>query len=146
MAILWAASVVGKGTSVAIELKILAWSCVLLLVHIFAAGHFKTKQYGSKWNMGARDETLPPLEPVAGRLARAQANFLETYPIAIVALLGVVLAERTSDLTAIGGWMWLGARIVYLPLYAFGVPVIRTLVYMVGLIGLVLVLQALIAG
>ena len=146
MAILWAASVVGKGTSVAIELKILAWSCVLLLVHIFAAGHFKTKQYGPKWNMGARDETLPPLEPVAGRLARAQANFLETYPIAIVALLGVVLAERTSDLTAIGGWMWLGARIVYLPLYAFGVPVIRTLVYMVGLIGLVLVLQALIAG
>ena len=146
MAILWAASVVGKGTSVAIELKILAWSCVLLLVHIFAAGHFKTKQYGPKWNMGARDETLPPLEPVAGRLVRAQANFLETYPIAIVALLGVVLAGRTSDLTAIGGWMWLGARIVYLPLYAFGVPVIRTLVYMVGLIGLVLVLQALIAG
>ena len=73
----------------AVELKILAWSCVLLLVHIFAAASFKTKQYGSKWNMGARDETLPPLEPVAGRLVRAQANFLETYPIAIVTLLGV---------------------------------------------------------
>ncbi|WP_441339472.1 MAPEG family protein [Novosphingobium sp. Chol11] len=146
MAILWAASVVEKGTSVAIELKILAWSCVLLLVHIFAAGHFKTKQYGPKWNMGARDETLPPLEPVAGRLVRAQANFLETYPIAIVALLGVVLAERTSDLTAIGGWMWLGARIVYLPLYALGVPVVRTLVFMVSLIGLALVLQALLTS
>ena len=141
-----AASVVGKGTSVAIELKILAWSCVLLLVHIFAAGHFKTKQYGSKWNMGARDETLPPLEPVAGRLVRAQANFLETYPIAIVALLGVVLAERTSDLTAIGGWIWLGARVVYLPLYLAGVPVVRTIVWTIGMVGLAMVLWPLLAG
>ena len=30
----------------AVELKILAWACVLLLVHIFAAAHLKTKQYG----------------------------------------------------------------------------------------------------
>jgi uncharacterized MAPEG superfamily protein len=130
----------------AIELKILALSCVLLMVHVFAAAHFKTKQYGPKWNMGARDETLPPLEPVAGRLVRAQANFLETYPIAIVALLGVVVAGRASDLTAIGGWLWLGSRIIYLPLYALGVPVVRTLVFMASLIGLVLVLQALITG
>lgn len=130
----------------AIELKILAWSCALLMVHIFAAAHFKTKQYGAKWNMGARDETLPPLAPLAGRLVRAQANFLETYPIAIIALLGVVIAGRTTEWTAIGGWLWLGARAVYLPLYAMGVPVVRTLVYMVGLVGLVMVFQALISG
>lgn len=125
-----------------VELTILAWSCVLLLVHIFAAAHLKTKQYGTKWNVGARDENLPPLEAGAGRLVRAQANFLETYPIAIVVLLGVVVAGRTSELTAIGGWLWLGARVVYLPLYAMGVPVVRTLVFLVSLIGLGLVFQA----
>jgi uncharacterized MAPEG superfamily protein len=65
----------------------------------------------SQWNIGARDEALPPLEPIAGRLVRAQANFAETFPIAIVALLGVVLAGRTSDMTALGGWIWLGARV-----------------------------------
>lgn len=128
----------------AVELKILAWSCVLLMVHIFAAAHFKTKQYGAKWNVGARDEALPPLEPVAGRLVRAQANFLETYPIAIVTLLGVVVAGRTNEWTAIGGWLWLSARTVYLPLYAAGVPVVRTFVHLIGLIGLILVFQALI--
>lgn len=130
----------------AVELKILAWSCVLLLIPIFAAVHLKTKQYGTKWNRGARDEALPPLDPVAGRLSRAQANFLETYPIAIVVLLGVVIAGRTSDLTAIGGWLWLGARAVYLPLYGLGVPVVRTLVFMVSLVGLGLVFQALASG
>lgn len=130
----------------AIELKILALSCVLLLTHIFAAAHLKTKQYGARWNMGARDETLPPLEHGAGRLVRAQANFLETYPIAIITLMGVVVAGRTSDLTAIGGWIWLGARVVYLPLYAMGVPILRTIVYMISLIGLALIFQALITG
>ena len=57
------------------EILILAWGAVLLLVHIFAAAHFKTRQYGTQWNVGARDEALPPLEPIAGRLVRAQANF-----------------------------------------------------------------------
>lgn len=130
----------------AVELKILAWSCLLLLVHIFAAAHLKTKQYGAKWNMGARDENLPPLDPLAGRLVRAQANFLETYPIAIIALLGVVIAGRTSEWTAIGGWLWLGARTVYLPLYGAGVPVVRTIAYLISMIGLGLVFQALVSG
>lgn len=119
-----------------VELQILAWGMVLLLVHIFAAAHVKTKQYGPRWNMGARDEKLPPLHPLAGRLVRAQANFAETLPIAIVALIGVVVAQRTSAHTALGGWVWLGARVVYLPLYGLGVPMLRTLVFAISLIGL----------
>lgn len=128
------------------ELTILAWSCILLLVHIFAAAHVRTKQYGAKWNMGARDETVPPLDPIGARLIRAQANFLETYPIAIIVLLGVVIAGRTSEWTAIGGWLWLGARAVYLPLYGFGVPVVRTLVYIASMIGLGIVFNSLVMG
>jgi uncharacterized MAPEG superfamily protein len=123
-----------------VEIKILAWGMILLLVHIFAAAHVKTKQYGAKWNMGARDAHLPPLNPLAGRLSRAEANFKETLPIAIVALIGVVLAGKASEWTALGGWIWLGARIVYLPLYAVGVPVVRTIMFMVSLVGLLIAL------
>jgi uncharacterized MAPEG superfamily protein len=130
----------------AVELKIAALGALLLLVHIFAAVHLKTKQYGREWNVGARDESLPPLDPVAGRLARAQANFQETFPIAIVALLGVVIADRTSAWTALGGWIWLGARTIYLPLYAFAVPVVRTIVFTISIAGLVIVLWPLLAG
>jgi uncharacterized MAPEG superfamily protein len=129
-----------------VELRILALGAVLLLVHIIAAVQVKTRQYGRQWNMGARDETLPPLNPLAARLARAEANFAETFPIAIVALIGVVVAGRTSATTALGGWIWLGARIVYLPLYAAGVPVIRTLVWAIALVGLLMVLWPLIFG
>ena len=76
----------------------------------------------------------------------AQANFLETFPIAIVALLGVVIAGRTSAWTALGGWIWLVARTIYLPLYGFGVPVVRTLVFMISLVGLGMVLSPLLFG
>jgi len=128
------------------EITILAWAAILLIVHVFAAVHLKTRQYGRSWNVGARDETVPPLNPLAGRLQRAEANFLETLPIAIIALLGVVIANRTSASTALGGWIWLGARVVYLPLYAAGIPVIRTIAFTVSIVGLAMVLKPLLIG
>lgn len=123
-----------------VELTVIAWGMVLLLVHIFATAHVKTKQYGAKWNMGARDERLPPMNPLAGRLTRAEANFRETLPIAIVALIGVVVAGRTSEWTALGGWIWLSARVVYLPLYAAGIPVVRSIVFLASLVGILIAL------
>lgn len=123
-----------------IELAVLAWGCLLGLVHIFAAVHVKTRQYGARWNMGARDETLPPLNPLAGRLARAQANYFETFPLVAVAILVDHAAGLFDEKTALGACLWLGARIVYLPLYAAGVPMLRTLVFGVSIAGLVMLL------
>ena len=123
------------------ELSVLAWGCVLALVHIFAAGQVRTKQYGTTWNMGARDEELPPAKPLVGRLERAQSNFFETFPIAIAAILIVQAAGLNNRWTAIGAVVWLVARVVYLPLYALGIPVVRTLVFMASLVGLLMVLK-----
>jgi len=128
------------------ELLVLALGAVLLLAHVLLAGRYRTRQYGTKWNMGARDEELPPLNAIAGRLARAQANFLETFPLAIVALMGVVVAGKASDLTAIAAWAWLAARIIYLPLYWAGVPRWRTLVWGVATLALLVVLGVLLLG
>jgi uncharacterized MAPEG superfamily protein len=129
-----------------VELRIAALGALLLFIHVFLAVRFKTAQYGRKWNIGARDESLPPPNAITGRMIRAQANFQESFPIAIVALLGVVIANRTSEWTALGGWIWLGARLVYLPLYWAGVPVVRTIVWTIGMIGLAMVIWPLLAG
>lgn len=128
------------------ELTVLALAGVLLLIHIFTAIHYKTKQYGVDWNTGARDEDLPPLNDIAGRLDRARGNFLETLPLAIIALGGVVLAGKANALTALAAWLWLGARVIYLPLYWTGVPKVRTLVWGVGLLALVFVLGVMLLG
>ncbi len=127
------------------EIQIAAYGALLLFVHIFIATRYKTAQYGRAWNVGARDEDLPPANVMTGRTARAQANYAETFPIAIVALLGRVIAERESATTALGGWIWLGARLVYLPLYMSGIKVVRTFVYTISIVGLGMVIWPLLA-
>jgi len=118
----------------------LAWGSVLALVHILAAAQVKTRQYGTDWNLGARDEELPPPRPIVGRMARAQANFFETYPVMIAAVLIVSAAGLTDENTALGAMLWLGGRVLYLPLYAFGIRYLRSLAWAVGLVGIVMVL------
>ena len=128
------------GAPMSVELTVLAWGCVLALVHVFAAVRVKTRQYGTRWNVGARDEAVAPPEPLVGRLARAQANYFETFPVMAAAILIVTLASLETRWTAIGAIVWLAARVVYLPLYALGVPVVRTLVFTVSVIGILMVL------
>jgi uncharacterized MAPEG superfamily protein len=125
------------------ELTVLAWGCVLALVHLFVAVRFKTRQYGTSWNVGARDEELPPPQPLVGRLARAQANFFETFPIAAAAILLLAVTGRWDRWTEIGALLWLAARILYLPLYAAGTPFIRTAIWLASIIGIALMLRPL---
>ncbi|NIJ08307.1 putative MAPEG superfamily protein [Sphingomonas vulcanisoli] len=124
----------------------LGLTLVLALVQIFLAGHFRTKQYGTDWNVGARDKEMPPLDPLAGRLVRAQANLFETLPLYIGGLLGAVAAGHLGWKTNIGAPLYFFARLIYVPLYAAGIPYIRSLVWLAGTAGLLLILWALIAG
>jgi uncharacterized MAPEG superfamily protein len=122
------------------ELTILVWTLVLALVQIFAAAHVRTRQYGLPWNAGPRDAEMPPLNPLAGRLARAQANLFETLPLFIAAVLTAHAGGREGGLTTIGAWTYLIGRVVYVPLYALGVPYVRSLVWIASLLGLLMIL------
>jgi len=123
------------------ELIMLAWGCVLGLIHILATAQVRTRQYGTKWNVGARDEELPPPRPLVGRLERAQANFFETFPLMIAAVLIVTAAGLTGERTALGAQIWLVARVVYLPLYALGVPYLRSAAWIASVLGIGMVLM-----
>lgn len=130
----------------AVELKLLGATLVLALVQILATAQVRTRQYGTSWNMGARDEAMPPLNPLAGRLARAQANLFETLPLFVGALLGALAAGHLGWKTALGAHLYFWGRLVYVPLYAAGVPVVRTLVWGVATVGLLVELWALLLG
>ena len=126
-----------------IELKMLALSVVLGFAHVLIAIRAVTRQYGTRWNMGPRDDIMPPLEPLPGRLDRARANFLETFPFFAAAVLIAHAAGREGMLTGLGVQLYFWARVVYLPLYAFGTPRIRTLVWIVAMVGILLILVVL---
>lgn len=125
-------------------MTLLALSVVLLVFHVLMQGVLSTRELGSRWNAGPRDEGLEPKGKMAGRAARASGNFRETYPAFVGLLLGVAFAgDDTFRLGLIGGWIWLAARIVYIPLYMGGVYYIRSLVWTVSLIGLLIMTIAL---
>jgi len=125
------------------ELTYLAATLVLAVVQILWADVARTGQYGLKWNTSARDGEMPPLKPMGARLFRAQANLFETLPLFIGAVLIAHVANREGALTHWGAILYFWARLIYLPLYAFGVPQIRSLVWLVSFAGLIMTLIAL---
>ena len=129
-----------------LEFTMLGATIALALVNILWAGNVRTKQYGIDWNMGARDGDMPPLNPLAGRLLRAQANLYETLPLFIAALLGAAILGRLGWKTEVGASLYFVGRLIYLPLYAAGVPKVRTMVFGVSLVGLILCWWALMFG
>ena len=123
------------------ELTMLAWTLVLALVQVFLPVGGKTLVWGSKWNAGPRDETPEaPLPPVTGRLDRAQANLYETLPVFIAAVLIAHVAERNGPSTVLGTQLYFWARLAYVPLYALGVSYVRSIAFLVSVIGLVMIL------
>ncbi|MBS9478423.1 MAPEG family protein [Ancylobacter radicis] len=125
-----------------LELSLLGWSLVLALVQILLPAMYRNRETGVAYNASARDEPGPPVGIVTGRLRRAQANLFETLPIFIAAVLIVHVTGREGLLTAWGASLYLAARVAYLPLYAFGVPYLRSAVWTVSLAGLGLLLIA----
>jgi uncharacterized MAPEG superfamily protein len=128
---------------VSIELNVLVWSVVLGFVHIIVASQAKALQLGYRWTASARDEERPALTGVAGRLDRAASNYLETFPFFATLVLVAQGLHIHSALTVWGSFLFIGARVVYLPLYSFGVYLVRSLVWNVAALGMFLILMAL---
>jgi uncharacterized MAPEG superfamily protein len=52
------------------------------------------------------------------------------------------VAGREGTLTLWGTGLYLAARVIYLPLYAAGIPFVRSLVWLASLLGIILLLNA----
>ncbi|MBI3678211.1 MAG: MAPEG family protein [Proteobacteria bacterium] len=123
----------------------LTLAVVLGLFHLLIAARANNSQRGIKWNVGARDEPGAPTSKLAGRLERAFRNFTETFAFFAAAVLIATFAGRHNWATVWGVQLYFWGRVVYLPLYALGVPVLRTLVWVAATGGIVLVLVAIFA-
>ncbi len=123
----------------ATEITVLGWSVVLLLAQI-AAQAFAGYGLGASYLLGPRDEERRPENVLAGRFARALKNLLETYPAFIALALALVVSGKAGGIGATGACIWLAARAVFVVVYAFGIPVLRTLVWAVALAGLLMML------
>ena len=125
------------------ELTYAALAVLLAVVQIFLPATGRTLQHGPKWNAGPRDAAVPPSNVITGRLERAQANLYETLPLFLGAVLIAHVAGEDGFLTYWGATLYFWARVVYVPLYAFGVTGIRSLAFLTSLAGLLMIVAAL---
>jgi uncharacterized MAPEG superfamily protein len=124
------------------QLMILGWTLVLAVVYIMAAASARTRETGVDYNAGPRDGPGPPVGKITARLQRAEKNLYETLPLFIAAVLIANIAHRDGPLTLWGAGLYFVGRVIYLPLYALGIPMVRSIVWIASLIGLALILWA----
>jgi uncharacterized MAPEG superfamily protein len=124
------------------ELQILACAAAWGLVQIGIAAAMSVSQRGFDWAAGPRDTTVP-LTGLAARVNRASANFLETFPFFVAAVLLIAVTQRSNATSEMGAEIYLWARIIYLPVYALGTRHVRTVVWAASLVGLIMVLKPL---
>ena len=132
--------------TISVEIAGLLAAVGLGFVHIVLASHAASFQRGYRWSAGARDEPLPPLVGVAGRLGRACSNYLETFPLFAALVLAVVAMGAHSAWSTWGIYLYLAGRLAYLPLYASGVFLVRSLAWNVAALGIALLFVALIVS
>jgi uncharacterized MAPEG superfamily protein len=128
------------------EMTMLWLSAALGVVYLLAAVLASVLGRGMPWAMGPRDEGWPEIGKVGARLERAWRNFLETFPIFAAAILVEASAGHGSSLAPIGAALYFWGRVAFLPVYALGLPVVRTLVWTISLAGIVLILAACLPG
>ena len=123
------------------ELQLLGFAIVVGVVQLAWAAVAARRQQNLAWARGPRDEPMP-IGGTAARLDRAFRNFMETFPFFAAAVIAADLLGKLGPLTLWGSGLYVAARALYVPLYATGVPTVRTLVWLVSLIGLLMVVVA----
>src|SRR5580693_3540937 len=120
------------------DLKLLVWSIALTLIQSVIAALATMQQVGPLALAGNR-ENLPPIEGWAGRAQRAHRNMLENIVLFSALVLVAQVAGKANAATALGAELFFWARVIYVPVYLIGIPHLRTLVWAVSVVGLVLI-------
>ena len=121
-----------------IDLALLMWSLPLYGLYLGAQSLIYRWHYGLEFAASGRDRPPKPQGDLLGRAERALRNFLETWPAFIILAVVANFAAPGDPLVFWGAIVWFAAPAVYLPLYLFGIFMIRSLVWCVSAIGLCL--------
>jgi uncharacterized MAPEG superfamily protein len=120
------------------ELVWLLWTVALAFAQMLIAVSGATLQVGLPALANNR-EGLPPCSGWAGRAYRAHHNMLESLVLFAALVLVAVVTNKTNATTLLGAQLFFWARLVYAGVYLAGIPWLRTGVWLVSVIGLILI-------
>lgn len=115
----------------AAETTALGLAALLQTVQIGLAGASMNRDVGPRWNAGPRD-TQPAFSARTDRLRRAVNNHFEGLVLFTIAVVLVMLTDAGSAVTTVCAWLYLLARVFYVPAYAYGWTPWRSVIWAVG--------------
>ena len=113
------------------ELGILGLYGLVVIVTILVQVITAQAQVGLEMLIKPRDD-MPKLLGVAGRMDRAQLNSIVAMALFAPAILILAHKGLSSSTTLLAAQAFIIARILYVVVYAMGLPWARTLIWVVG--------------
>lgn len=123
------------------ELTVLALAGLLQGLQFAAFSVAANRQVGPKVAMGPRDH-ITPLTGTAGRLQRALSNHFEGLTLFTLAVAVVTLGGQSSTVTIACAWIYLVARILYVPAYVLGLTPWRSAIWALGFAATIVMILA----
>jgi uncharacterized MAPEG superfamily protein len=115
------------------ELAALALAGLLQMVQTLLYAIPANRELGPAYAASPRDEAPPrPLGRRTARLKRAMDNHTEALVLFAAAVAAATLADQSDGFTAACAWVYLVARILYVPAYVFGLVPWRSLLWAAG--------------
>jgi uncharacterized MAPEG superfamily protein len=89
--------------------------------------------------LASNRDNMPPLTGWVGRADRAHHNMLESLTLFAALVLLVAVTGKSNPTTVLGAQLFFWARVAYAIVYLIGIPWLRTGVWFVSIVGLLLI-------
>ena len=121
------------------DLQMLIWSTALAIVQMLIFVFLAMFQVGVPKLAGNRDD-MPELTGFTKRANRGHLNMLENLVLFAIVVIVAQVTGRANATTALGATIFFWARVAYALVYLVGVPWLRTGVWAVSFVGILLIL------
>lgn len=123
------------------ELTVLVLAALLQCAQMGLYSVAANAQAGTEAALSPRDRKIE-LTGMAGRLQRAMNNHFEGLILFGIAAVVIAVSDQSTAVTATAAWIYLIARILYVPAYAWGLVPWRSVVWGVGWLATLVMLVA----
>jgi uncharacterized MAPEG superfamily protein len=113
-------------------------SAILTFLMLGAGSYCRNQAWapgGLKRAMGNRDDLPAPI-PISGRADRAARNMLENLAMFTALVAAVHFAGKAGWRADLGATIFFWSRLAYWPTYLAGIAYLRTVVWLVSIVGL----------
>lgn len=122
------------------DLKMLLAVSILSLVQFFPYFFAYIKHWGIG-GIASNRENMPALPEWANRSLRAQRNLNENLIHFSVLVLMLHILGLSNEMSALGATIFFYARLIYWVIYIAGIIWVRSLLFMAGVVGEVIILM-----